>query len=102
MFILIAPQRARHTDGCLVQIANRNLVECIDGENRTTIYAEFVDGPDGIGTSAILYLRTLQMTGGGSRKDESPAQQAIMLDRIVQGLSALGVGAELWAGGSEK
>lgn len=82
MFRKLAPQKVQHSDGYVVQVADRTHVEYIEGAKRAVVEVEFAPV---IG----VYRNTLQPC------DEIETEREVILDRIVAGLQAMGCKVEL-------
>ena len=92
MFTRIAPQRAQHDDGSVVQIGGRYAVQYVQGNLMAEIEADFA-------ALTGIYPETLIM----HRMDGSPItttdeERSAILAKILSGLSCLGVKYELCNG----
>ena len=84
MFTRLAPQKVKHSDGFVVQIANRHSAEYIESSRRATISVEF-------GAWVCVYENTLSAwssDAGGSSMSATDRERVAR--RIVAGLEAMG------------
>jgi len=81
MFRKLAPQTVQHSDGYIIQVADRSHVEYIEGTTYAVVEVEF---------SPIVgvYRNTLEIC------DEARTEQNVVLDRIAAGLEAMGCKVE--------
>lgn len=84
----LGPQLASHTDGYSVGPADRFHVEYVEATRRALIDAEF-GGP-----TVLLYARTLHWVEG-AEPELTPADHALVLARISEGLAEIDAAAEI-------
>ena len=90
MFTQIAPQKVRHSSGYIVQIGSRHAVEYYDARCKASVEVEF-------GKPNAVYASTL--TAGclsGSPLNLLDTEKAEIIQRIVEGLRAMGSSAEIY------
>jgi hypothetical protein len=83
MFRKLAPQKVQHSDGYVVQVADRTHVEYIDGVKRAVVEVEFAP-------IVGVYRSTLEIF------NEARTTSDVVLGRIVAGLEAMGCEVELY------
>jgi hypothetical protein len=85
MFRRISPQKVQHSDGYIVQVADRYTVEYLDENYQARIEADF--GAMDVG----VYLRSLVVKDrSGAEINLSSAECDKIFERIVSGLEAMG------------
>ena len=90
MFKQIAPQRAQHSLGYIVQIGSRHSVQYLDDDLMAEIESDLTDA------IVPLYVDTLALNKAGSVPPGLTNEQAgQIMDRIKAGLDCLGVKYEV-------
>lgn len=89
MFTRIAPQRAQHTDGSIVQVGSRYSVQYRRGDLTAEVEADFA-AVTGIYPDTL----TVHRVGGGSSTLTDKERETI-LNRIKSGLECLGIKYEM-------
>ena len=84
MFTAIAPQRAQHESGYLVEVLDRNSIGYQDEKLRAVVQVDF-------GPVTGLYVDTLEVSGRDHDVSIDDKDRATVLSRIEAGLQFLGV-----------
>lgn len=85
MFNLLSSQKAQHVSGYVVQILDRSHVMYSENQRHITVELEF-------GPVVGIYSGTLsEWHSNGSNSPASQAEKALVLDRLKEGLHAMGV-----------
>ena len=84
MFTAIAPQRAQHESGFLVEVLDRNSIGYEDEQLRAVVHVDF-------GPVTGLYVDTLEVRGRDDEVSVDDKDRAAVLSRIEAGLRFLGV-----------
>jgi hypothetical protein len=89
MFTKLAPQKVRHSNGYVVQVANRESVEYLEAGRRAVVGVDFA-------ATVGVYAKTLKewITPEG-KMEMTDLDQAEILRRIVAGLEAMGSTVEV-------
>lgn len=89
MFKSLSPQNVQHSDGYIVQVENRNAVGYFDSQYRALVEVDF-------GEKVGVYKDTLKiMKLNGGFIDLSPVEAEVFLQRMVEGIMAMGSGVEV-------
>lgn len=85
MFRKVSPQKIQHSDGYVVQVADRYSVEYLDENYRASVNVDF--GPANVG----VYLHSLVVKGrSGTEVHLCSIECDKVFERIVAGLEAMG------------
>jgi len=89
MFRKISPQKVQHATGYVIQVANRNSVEYLDGEFRAVIEVDF-------GVVVSVFQDSIQVfASNGKIISPDASQKADLLSKVVAGLQAMGSNVDL-------
>ena len=95
MFTRIAPQRAQHSSGFIVQVGGRYSVQYLHGDLVAEVEADMLC------QTVPLYVETLVLRRASGRSVALPLEERkIILERIENGLEFLGIPYELCNGHS--
>jgi hypothetical protein len=90
MFERIAPQRAQHSLGFIVQIGSRNTVQYLDKKFMAEVETDMTDA------IVPIYIDTLAANKAGNVPSGLTQEQAeLITNRIKEGLDCLGVKYEI-------
>ncbi|HQR24498.1 MAG TPA: hypothetical protein PL152_00585 [Steroidobacteraceae bacterium] len=95
MFTRIAPQRARDTDGAIVQVGSRDRIEYARGEITAVLDADFA-----LVTGIYPDSLTIRKAGGALATISDEEREAIFC-KIKEGLDCLGIRYEECRRGSQ-
>ena len=89
MFTLLSPQKAKNSEGYIVQVADRHSVEYIGVDRTARVFVDF-------GETVGLYSATLTITAAtGLQSPINSTDQAHIIERIKAGLEAMGSKVEV-------
>ena len=89
MFQIISPQKVQHSDGYIVQVADRYALEYLDKNYQARVEVDF-------GTNVGVYrdsLHILTMDGGAVQIDT--VERETIFRRIISGIEAMGNKVEI-------
>jgi hypothetical protein len=89
VFERLAPQKARHVSGYVVQVGGRDHIEYLEGDVRARIDADLLC------QVVPLYVSTLAIVGARQQGSITNETRTTILQRIEAGLQFLGIRYEL-------
>lgn len=89
MYRKLAPQKVEHSDGYIVQVADRSSVEYVEGTRRAVIEVEFAE------LTGVSRDTLRGWFESGADRDMSSEERVTVLERMVTGLEAMGCSVEL-------
>lgn len=89
LFKSLSPQKVQHSDGYIVQVENRNVVGYFDSQYRALVEVDF-DEKVGVYKNTLKIMRL-----NGDIIDLSPVEVEVFLQRMVEGIRAMGSSVEV-------
>jgi hypothetical protein len=91
MFKKLAPQKAQHKSGYIVQTGGRYTLQYIDGDLLAEVDVDF-------GPVTTVYPESMRLQKSGTQVPVSPEQRATITDRMVKVLTFWNMNAQIQQG----